>query len=375
MTITPILMNDFSRQWDDTRAAVIGAVEAVGESGWYVLGKQVAAFETALARHIECSSVIGCGNGLDAIEIGLRALAIKPGQKVLTTPLSAFATTLAIVRAGGVPVFVDVDEVGLIDLDRVEECLEQDTSIRVLVPVHLFGHALDLDRLATLAERFGVQVLEDCCQAIGARWRGRPVGSAGRIGALSFYPTKNLGSLGDGGAIITNDPALAAHCRSLRDYGQTAKYVHEHLGLNSRLDELHAGILTAAFLPRLTEWTSRRREIARYYLKNIGHPSITTRAPSTNSESVWHLFPLRLPADQRPAFMAYLNTQGIQSGIHYPQLISDQRALSETDFTFHGSLTHALAATVEEVSIPIHPYLSDADLERAVAAINSFQVP
>ena len=207
MKLAPIAMNDFGRQWADTGPAVLEAVSRVGASGWYILGPEVDSFERALAALLGRRFAVGCASGLDAIEISLRCLGLKPGDKVLTTPLSAFATALAILRAGGRPVFVDVDDAGSLDLDRCRAVLERDRSIRFLLPVHLFGHPCNLERLAELKSRFQLKLVEDCAQAIGARFGAQPVGSAGDVSALSFYPTKNLGALGDGGAIATDDPS------------------------------------------------------------------------------------------------------------------------------------------------------------------------
>ena len=374
-----ILLNDFKRQWADTAAAVLEAVARVGASGWYVLGSEVQRFEEDLARTFGAGQgagqVIGCASGLDAIELSLRALALPPGAKVLTTPLSAFATTLAIVRAGCVPVFVDVDAFGLLDLGACERALAEDKSIRALLPVHLFGHSLDLVRLAALAERSGVAVIEDAAQAIGAGFRGRPVGSVGRLTATSFYPTKNLGALGDGGAVFTADPALAARCRTLRDYGQSKKYVHDALGLNSRLDELHAGILRTVFLPRLAAWTARRCEIAASYCAQLQNPRVRVPGAPAGSQSVWHLFPVLVEASARDGFMGHLQQQGVRSGIHYPHLIQAQQALAGVPFEVRGALSKAEEYAACEVSLPIHPYLQPAEVARVVEAVNRWPGP
>jgi dTDP-3-amino-3,4,6-trideoxy-alpha-D-glucose transaminase len=368
-----IRMNDFKRQWAETGAEVVAAVSQVGASGWYVLGEEVTVFEAALATGLERAFVVGCASGLDAIEIGLRALGLRPGDRVLTTPLSAFATTLGIVRAGGVPVFVDVDRSGLLDLDLVEAALDEQPAPRFMVPVHLYGLALDLEGLAAIRARFGVRILEDAAQAIGACFAGRAVGSVGEICALSFYPTKNLGALGDGGAVATDDAALRAACQALRDYGQTEKYVHTVLGLNSRLDELHAAVLHRVFLPRLDRWTARRRAIARAYLEGIDSPLVRALPLESGSEPVWHLFPVRVNADRRDDFMAYLRRTGIESAVHYPRLICDQRALEGTAYELHGSLDRARAIAREEVSLPIHPYLDDAEVARVVDTVNAWR--
>ena len=371
----PILLNDFKRQWADTGEQVLAAVREVGESGWYVLGKQVSEFERSLAQSTGRKHAIGCANGLDAIEIGLRALGVQPGQKVLTTPLSAYATTLAITRAGAVPVFVDVDATGLIDLTLVERELSRDTSITYLVPVHLYGQALELDRLEAIKAKFGVKIVEDAAQAICARSGNRLVGSVGEVTATSFYPTKNLGALGDGGAMFTDDATLDRALRVLRDYGQSTKYVHDVAGLNSRLDELHAGVLQKAFLPRLNAWTERRRAVAARYHDGLKHPKVKPVPAPPQSQSVWHLFPVSVPAASRDHFMKHLTSLGVGNGIHYPQLISDQKALSSVPFEVRGELRHAQAIVHEEVSLPIHPYLTDEEVARVIDAVNAWPAP
>ena len=367
-----VLLNDFTRLWADAGDDVLAAVRRVGASGWYVLGPEVERFEGALAGVMGRRHVVGCGSGLDAIEIALRAAGVAAGTKVLTTPLSAFATTLAIVRAGAVPAFVDVDEHGMLDLGRCRAVLAADPRVRALVPVHLFGQAADVEALAELRERFGIVVVEDCAQALGARSGERGAGTAGQLAATSFYPTKNLGALGDGGAVATDDDALADRCRSLRDYGQRGRYEHDDLGLNSRLDELHAAILARAFLPRLAGWTERRREIARAYTARIAHPLVRPLAGPPASRGVWHLFPVRVPAGAREAFMSHLHARGVRSAVHYPRLIPRQRALDGCVFEVHGDLARAEELAATEVSLPIHPYLEGGEIDRVVEAVNGW---
>ncbi len=371
-TAAPVLMNDFKRQWADTAVHVLEAVRAVGASGWYILGEEVLAFEEELARLWRRRHAVGCGNGLDGIEIALRALGLRPGEKVLTTPLSAFATTLAILRAGGVPVFVDVDRHGLIDLDECRDLLARDRSVRTMVPVHLYGHALDLDALADLKRKFELRIVEDCAQAIGACWGDRPAGSVGDLAVVSFYPTKNLGALGDGGAIATDDAAFAEACRVLRDYGQGDKYVHVRLGLNSRLDELHAAILRRAFLPRLAGWTERRRAIAARYREGIRNDAAAAYPVPARSQSVWHLFPVSVPAERREAFRDHLHGRGIVTSVHYPRIIPAQPAMEGRPFETAGDLPHARAAAGGEVSLPIHPYLGEEEIDRVIEHVNGW---
>jgi dTDP-3-amino-3,4,6-trideoxy-alpha-D-glucose transaminase len=309
---------------------------------------------------------------MDALEIALRCLDLRAGEKVLTTPFSAFATTLAILRAGGMAVFVDVDDNGNIDLAQCRTVFARDPSIRFLVPVHLYGNPLDLDQLARLRDEFGLRIVEDCAQAIGARDRGRAVGTVGQIGATSFYPTKNLGALGDGGAVLTNDATLSARARSLRNYGQSAVYAHDERGLNSRLDELQAGILSQALLPHLAEWTEKRRQIAAGYRDEIKNPGLRMLRIKDDVEPAWHIFPLFTASRDR--LRDYLRESGIESAVHYPRIIPDQKTLQleiAHEVAVEAQTAWSLAAT--EVSIPIHPFLEDSEVAAVIRALNDFE--
>jgi dTDP-4-amino-4,6-dideoxygalactose transaminase len=263
-----VAANDFARQWDEVREDALAAVERVGASGWLILGDEVAAFEIELAAWWGVPFAVGVASGLDAIEIALRCAGIDRGDRVLTTPLTAFATTLAIMRLGAEPVWCDVGPSGGLDLDQALTAIRDDPSIRGAVPVHLYGHPLDPAGLAALVDA-GVRVVEDCAQSAGARRDGQPTGTVGAAAATSLYPTKNLGAMGDGGVILTGDPELAARARRMRDYGQARRYEHVEVGLNSRLDELHAAILRSAMLPRLSRWVARRGEIAASYVSGL----------------------------------------------------------------------------------------------------------
>jgi dTDP-3-amino-3,4,6-trideoxy-alpha-D-glucose transaminase len=367
-----VLLNDFKAQWRCIREDTLQAVDRVGQSGWFILGDEVARFEQQLAAYADKQYAIGCASGLDAIELGLRILGCR-GKPVITTPLSAFATTLAIVRAGGVPIFIDTDESGLLDLNKVKAFLEsKDDQEHLLVPVHLFGHSLNLQMLRHLRERFRLRVLEDCAQAIGAKSNGKKIGAASDVAALSFYPTKNLGCMGDGGAVITDSEESATLARALRDYGQTGKYRHTYLGMNSRLDEIQAAILTYALLPRLADFTKRRREIAGCYRSHIVSEELQIPPEPHGSDSVYHLFPILVQGD-RQNFQEHLRTQAIQSAVHYPILIPDQSALRGQPFVVEDELTNARRFAATEVSLPIHPFMSDDDVERVVAACNTWR--
>jgi dTDP-3-amino-3,4,6-trideoxy-alpha-D-glucose transaminase len=368
-----ILANDFRAQWKDVGKDVLDAVERVGSSGWYILGAEVRDFECSLAATWGLREVVGVASGLDAIEISLRALGCKPGDRVLTTPISAFATTLAILKVGAIPVFSAVDRRGLMDLSSAREALRRRPEIRFVVPVHLYGHALDLIALEALRAELGVKVVEDCAQSIGAQFHGRTTGSAGDAAATSFYPTKNLGAMGDGGALLTNSTALAEAGRELRDYGQRGKYRHTSIGYNSRLDELQAAILRTAFLPRLAGWTARRREIAERYRSQLTHPEIHVPGAPDGSASSWHLFPLLVEPQRKAPFLAHMKSQGVACGEHYPIGIPDQEAMRGISFEYEADPAPARRFCASEVSLPIHPYLTDADVERVIQACNGWE--
>ena len=383
--------NDLGRQWRHLGPALTAVFEDVGESGWYILGREVSAFEEKLARLWGLGHAIGVASGLDAIEISLRLLGCQAGDKVLTTPLSAFATTLAILKIGAVPVFVDCDASGLISLDACEELLEKAPEIRHFVPVHLYGHSLDLNRLRHLRDRFHLRIVEDCAQSIGACWRGLNerirTGTVGQIAATSFYPTKNLGAFGDGGAILTSDSKLAERARQFRDYGQTAKYRHELIGYNSRLDELQAALLGRVLLPEVEGWIQKRRKIARTYLAGIKHAEIVPLGAETvadgvavgianrnavGSESCWHLFPVTVSPERKAAFLNYLKENWITPGEHYPIAIPDQPAMAHAPYEEHGCDAARLLGA-SEVSLPIHPYMTEEEVEHVIETCNRWR--
>lgn len=367
-----IPLNDFRRQWEDTRADAMEAFESVGASGWYILGREVREFEEALARNWGVKRAVGVASGLDALEISLRALGCGPGDRVLTTPLSAFPSTLAIVRLGAVPVFADTDECGLIDLDACEAALASRPEIRYFLPVHLYGHPLDMQRLSALRGQFGCRMVEDAAQSIGARHCEAATGTAGQMAAVSFYPTKNLGALGDGGAILTGEPELAELARRLRDYGQSSRYRHELAGYNSRLDEVHAGYLRRVALPRLPEWTRARRRAADAYIAGIRHPAIRVMAPPATASSAWHLFPVRVDPARKADFMAWLDSEGVGTGEHYPVPIPDQPALRGLLCETIGSLATARRICRSQVSLPVHPYLREEEIARVIEVCNAW---
>jgi len=370
-----IQLNDFKRQWAEIGPAAMAAVERVGESGWYILGREVESFEQKLAEFWDIPHAVGVANGMDAIEIALRALNLQTGQKVLTTPFSAFATTLAILRAGGVPVFVDVDDSGNIDLDQCRDVLARDALVRFFVPVHLYGNPLNLEKLAALKRDFDLNLIEDCAQAIGAKYRGRTVGTIGQVAATSFYPTKNLGAVGDAGALLTNISALATRAKAMRNYGQSSLYVHDERGLNSRLDEVQAAILGDAMLPNLQRWTEARRKIAGRYRSEIHNPSIRLLEPSSFGESVWHLFPIFLEPSRRDNLRQQLLNVEIRTGIHYPRVIPDQVAMNSATWVMAVEPLNARRLAASELSLPIHPFLAEGELQAIISTCTTSSAP
>ena len=367
----PVAANDFRREPEDLVLAELAAVERVLRSGWWILGAEVEGFEQEWARHCATPHAVGVANGLDAIEIGLRAMGVGPGDEVITTPVTAYATTLAIQRCGAIPVFADIDPAsGCLAADSVASCVS--TSTRAVVPVHLYGRAADLDGLVAVCDAHGLALLEDCAQAHGALHRGRPVGSVGRCAAWSFYPTKNLGAIGDDGALTTADAELARTARCLRNYGQSDRYHHDLPGLNSRLDELQAALLRVR-LPLLEAWTDRRRQIAERYRQAIAHPLLKPLAEvSDPAANVHHLYVLLTP--DRDRVRSLLQEQGIPTLIHYPLPCTQQSALG-THRVAPGGIPHALKHCGTCFSLPIHPFLLDDEVSRVIDACNQLPDP
>lgn len=344
--------------------AIAAAVERVIASGWFVLGPEVEAFEREFAEACSASYAVGVGNGTDAIMLALRALDIGPGDEVITSPLSAAYSALAIMMAGARPVFADIDPERLtVNPGAVEAAITPRT--RAIVPVHLYGQAADMAAIEDLAARHHLAIVEDACQAHLATAGGRAVGTIGIAGTFSFYPTKNLGALGDGGAVITNDRALADRLKRLRNGGQTSRYHHMESGVNSRLDEMQAAILRAR-LPFLRRWTERRRSVARQYrtglCKSLAVP------PEKDPGHVYHLFPVL--SSRREALQEHLSSRGIQTLIHYPVPIPRQPALASQD--------PAVCATADRVctevlSLPMYPSLTDEAIAHIVDAVHRFE--
>jgi dTDP-3-amino-3,4,6-trideoxy-alpha-D-glucose transaminase len=344
----------------DDGGAVRAAIDRVVASGWFVLGREVEAFEAEFASAAGASHAVGVGNGTDAIALVLRALGIGRGDEVITTPVSAAYTAIGIAMSGATPVFADIDRGRLtLDPDNVAAAIGPRT--RAILPVHLYGQPADMTAIAAVAARHRLAVVEDCCQAHLATAGGRPVGTIGVAGAFSFYPTKNLGALGDAGAVVTNDARLADRLRRLRNGGQSARGRHEEPGVNSRLDELQAAVLRAR-LPRLAGWTARRRALAAAYRRRLAGTDLDVPLEH-DAGHVYHLFVVL--SQDRAGLQARCAANGIETLVHYPVPIPHQPA-----FLSSGAADCPVAAHVCQhvVSLPLHPGLSDDDLDAVAAA-------
>jgi len=343
---------------------VRAAIERVVSRGWFVLGPELEAFEKEFAAANGATHAVGVNTGTDALALALRVLGIGPGDEVITAPLSAAYTALAIMMVGARPVFADIDADRL-TLDANATAAAVTSRTKAIMPVHLYGQPANMPALMQVADAHRLLVVEDCCQAHIATCAGRPVGSYGHAAAFSFYPTKNLGALGDGGAITTNDAAAAARLRRLRNGGQIDRYQHAEFGVNSRLDEMQAAILRArlAWLPK---WTAARRTLAAEYRRALAGAPV--RVPDQyDAGHVYHLFPIL--TNHRATLQAHLKARGIETLIHYPVPVSRQPAVA--------SQQPAACPVADRVcdlvlSLPLHPGMTRRDVEEVAAAVHAF---
>jgi dTDP-4-amino-4,6-dideoxygalactose transaminase len=362
---------DFKAHVAALRPELDAAIARVLDSGWFVLGPEGEAFEKELAQALGAQDAVGVANGTEAIQLALQALGVGAGDEVVTSPMTAAFTGLAILSAGARPVFADVDPV---TLNVSPEALSRAVTPRTkaLLPVHLYGHPVDLEPMLELSRARGIPLVEDACQAHGARYKGRPVGALSGIGALSFYPTKNLGALGDGGAVLVNDPELARRLRRLRNGGQSDRYRHETAGLNSRLDELQAAVLRVK-LRHLPAHLERRRALAGLYQRELAGLPLRLPLEQPYARTGYHLFVITHP--KRDALQAELQRRGIATLIHYPIPLHLQPAF-ESLAGRRGDFPVAERAAAEILSLPLYPELTDEQalsvcgaLRDAVAAL------
>src|SRR6266568_4282907 len=346
------------------------AFDRVVSSGRLILGREVAMFEVEFAAYCGAAHCVGVGNGLAALAIALKAQRVRPGDEVIVPGHTFIASWLAVSQIGAVPIGVDVDPNNFnLDPDGIEAALSPRTV--AIMPVHLYGNPADMDVINRIAARHGLFVLEDAAQAHGARYRSRPAGSLGHAAGFSFYPTKNLAALGDGGAIVTNDAGLAERARQYRNYGSSAKYVHDIAGVNSRLDELQAAFLRVR-LRRLDAENARRRELAAAYRERLGGiEGLRLPAADREAEHVYHLFVVRSP--RRDALAAGLDARGIATMVHYPRPPHLQPAYAGAALRAPLPVSEALAGEV--LSLPLWPALTENQLDYIAAAVREVLVP
>ena len=356
---------DLKARVSAVRGELEAAVGRVLDSGWFILGPEGEAFERELASACGAQDAVGVASGTEAIQLALSAVGVGAGDEVVTSPLTAAFTGLAILAAGARPVFADVDPA---TLNVAPEAAARAVTARTkaLLPVHLYGHPADLDPLLQIARDHGIPLVEDACQAHGALYKGRVVGALSGIGALSFYPTKNLGALGDGGAVLVNDPALAVRLRRARNGGQTDRYHHPEPGINSRLDEMQAAVLRVG-LRHLEHWNARRRELAAIYRRELASAGgLVLPVAQPYARPNHHLFVVRHP--RRDALMAGLAERGIATLIHYPVPLHLQGAFAALGGR-RGDFPVAENAAAEIVSLPLYPEMTDAQALAVAAAV------
>lgn len=371
---------DLTQQYEIIEEQVNTRVQEVLSSGRYIGGSIVDEFEQQFAKYVDVSHCVSCNSGTDALFLALRALNIGFGDEVITTPFTFFSTAEVISAVGATPIFIDIDpQTFNLDLKQLEPAITKNT--KAILPVHLFGQPVDMTMLMAIAHSHNLIVIEDCAQATGAEWHQQKVGSFGDIGCFSFFPTKNLGAFGDGGALTTNNPAIANQVRILKNHGQSAKYFYEHIGINSRLDTIQAAILQVK-LPYLDSWNQQRRALANHYYKFLS--GITTVVPPQElfgGRCVWNQYTIILKSQDleaigkshfsnslRDSIQAQLQNKGIGSAIYYPTPLHLQPV--------YKSLAHCQLPVVEQVchqvlSLPMFPELSTSQQEQVIFALKN----
>ncbi|NEP62773.1 MAG: DegT/DnrJ/EryC1/StrS family aminotransferase [Symploca sp. SIO2G7] len=360
---------DLKRQYQIIGEQVSAAVQEVLSSGYYIGGSSVKSFEQQFATYLGVSQCVSCNSGTDALYLALLALQIKPGDEVITTPFTFIATAEVISVIGAKPVFVDIDATTFnLDITQIASAITDKT--KAIIPVHLFGQPVDMDAIMSLAQAHNIAVIEDSAQAAGAQWAGKKVGSIGHLGCFSFFPTKNLGACGDGGAVVTNDEKLAASIRMLKEHGSRQRYYHEATGINSRLDALQAATLTIK-LSYLDQWNNTRRQLAATYHQLLQLlPGVVTPQETPNSQAVWNQYTIRLTQDSsnssyRDQVRNQLQQQGVSSMIYYPiplhlQPVYQHLGYQPGDFPVAEQVCHQV------LSLPMFPELSPEEQQQVV---------
>ena len=356
----PIL--DLNSQYSGIKSEISEAIQRVLDSGWFVLGKEGEAFEKEFAEYNGSKYAIGVNSGTDALHLSLKALDVGSEDEVITVPNTAIPTISAISLTHANPVFVDIHpESYNMDPNKLEGAITDKT--KAIIPVHLFGQSVDLEKILEIADKHNIPVIEDCAQAHGAEYKGKKVGNFGKLGCFSFYPSKNLGAFGDGGLITTNDPDLQKKLISLRNYGQKDRYLHAEEGTNSRLDEMQAAILRVK-LKHLDDWNNKRRELAQLYNEEL--EGVITPKEMEDNKHVHHLYVIR--SQDRDELMSHLKHNGVGTQIHYPIPAHQQEAYNHLGGSFPISEQYAK----EILSLPLYPELTRENVLTIVNLINNF---
>jgi len=358
---------DLKAQYQTIREQVLSSIEQVLESSEFILGPNVSVFEQEVAKYLGVKHAIGVGNGTDALVLILDALGIGPGDEVITTPYTFFATAECVSRLGAKPVFVDINPITLtIDPEKLEQAITSRT--KAVIPVHIFGRAADMPRIVDIASRHHLFVVEDACQSMGGEIQGKKLGTYGNAGALSFFPTKNLGAYGDGGLVVTDDDKLAERVRMLRAHGSKVKYHNELIGYNSRLDEMQAAVLRVK-LRHLNEWNSKRRQIALEYNKRLKDLPLQLPYPGEKGEHVFHLYTIL--TDNREELRVYLKSRGVETGVYYPTPLHLQPAYADLGYR-KGDFPVSESACERNLSLPMYPELTNEQIHYVAQAVRVF---
>ncbi len=362
-----ISLVDLTAQYHSIKKEIDTAVLATLESGYFILGPQVVKFEESIAAYLGVQHAIGLASGTDALVIALRALNIGEGDEVIIPAYTFFATAGTVMSVGAKPVIVDVDPQSYqIDVSKIEAAITSKT--KAIIPVHLYGHPAEMGPILEIARKHGLKVIEDNAQGFGAEYLGKKTGSFGDIACLSFFPTKNLGAYGDGGAVATNDPALAERMRMLRTHGWKKKYYSEEVGYNSRLDALQAAILQAKF-PHLDSWNEKRRELSKRYTEHLAPLGIVTPVEREWAKHVYHLYIIR--SEKRDQLQAFLKQKGIASEVYYP--IPPHLSVPCKKFGYkEGDFPNAEKAAKETLALPLYPELMLTQQDEVIATIKEF---
>lgn len=365
-----VRFNDLKKQYTDVQDEIAQSLKEVFDRGQFILGSQVEAFENEFAEYCGADYAVGVGSGTEALHLALIAAGIRSGDRVITVPNTAVPTVSAITFARATPVFVDIDPATYtMDVNQLEDVLKkykgEKNKPKAVIPVHLYGQCAEMDPILHLARRYGLKIIEDACQAHGSLYKSRKAGTMGDAGCFSFYPTKNLGAYGDGGAVITNEKSLAARLRMLRNYGEVKKYEHRIKGFNSRLDELHAAVLRRK-LRHLDTWNESRRRVAKLYHSLLQDAEVILPHEAKDHRHVYHLYVIR--HRHRNALRAHLLQHGVETAIHYPIPVHLQQAYADLGRK-KGSYPVAEKIAKEIVSLPLYPGIERAQVERVCMVI------